>query len=250
MPDLLASALQAEGLIWLALAYCVAGVVRGFTGFGTAMIVVPVGAVFFPLPEVVFIMTVTGVGAAMSLMPKAWPVANKNEVLKLSVAAFVTIPIGISLLLFLDPIALRWAITAIVFTLIAYLIAGWRYNSALSTGGLLSVGAAAGLVGGTTGLTGPVVILFYLASANAVQVIRANTILFLALLDVAIAANILLRGLADATNLVIALILTIPYFLASLVGQALFDPAKEKLYRNAAYTIVIGVAIISMPVFD
>lgn len=250
MPDLLASALQTEGLIYLGLAFLIAGVVRGFTGFGTGMIVIPIGAMLMPLPHVILILAFAGMGAAVSLLPKAWPVAQKGEVLKLSGAAILTMPLGISLLILLDPIVLRWALTFVIFALIACLIGGWRYNAQLKTTGLLATGGAAGIVGGTTGLTGPVVILFYLASANAVNVIRANTILFLAILDVAIAVNILWRGLADLSLLVTALIVTVPYFFASLIGQALFDPDKERMYRAAAYAIVIGVAVISMPIFD
>ena len=48
MPDLLTQALAFKGLAWVALAALVAGVVRGFSGFGTALIYLPVAAQVMP----------------------------------------------------------------------------------------------------------------------------------------------------------------------------------------------------------
>ena len=44
--DWLAQALATEGLVWLAFAAFLAGIVRGFSGFGTAMIYLPVASQF------------------------------------------------------------------------------------------------------------------------------------------------------------------------------------------------------------
>ena len=42
MPDWASEVLAIDGLSWLLLAVCVAGTVRGFAGFGSAMIIMPV----------------------------------------------------------------------------------------------------------------------------------------------------------------------------------------------------------------
>ena len=250
MPDLFQQVLLTEGILWLILAFSLAGVVRGFTGFGTAMIVVPVGAMFLPLAEIIFILTITGLWSAFALLPKAWPQSSKREVVYISLAAIVGLPFGIFLLEIVDQIVLRWALTGIVTGLLATLLAGWRYNHALSLPHIVAIGLTAGLVGGATGLTGPVVILFYLASSSAVKIIRANSIVFLGVLDVALAVMLVSRGLADWSSFLIAVVVGVPYVAMTILGQRLFDPEKEKLYRNLSYAIIAGVAIISMPLFD
>ncbi|MEO0937061.1 MAG: hypothetical protein AAFY38_02790 [Pseudomonadota bacterium] len=54
--EALSAALAQEGLLWLALIYAVGGVVRGFSGFGTALIAVPVSGIFLgPLDNLVMI---------------------------------------------------------------------------------------------------------------------------------------------------------------------------------------------------
>ena len=250
MPDVISQILQTEGLIWLIVAFSLAGVIRGFTGFGTAMIVVPVGAMFLPIAEIVFILTITGLGTAATLIPKAWPVSSKREVLLLSGTAILALPLGIQLLTILDQNNLRWALTVVVGILLTSLIAGWRYSGPLSTFGIIAIGGMAGLIGGATGLTGPVVIMFYLASSQLVQVIRANSIIFLGVIDVALIVMLVARGLADWEAFYLGLFLAIPYVLTAMLGQRLFDPNKEKLYRILSYGVIIGVAVISMPIFD
>jgi hypothetical protein len=56
MPDILASALATDGLMWIALGSLLAGLVRGFAGFGTAMIYLPFAGQFL-----------TPLGAVMTL---------------------------------------------------------------------------------------------------------------------------------------------------------------------------------------
>lgn len=50
MNEAVQAALATDGLIWLTIGVIVAGLVRGFSGFGTAMICMPVaGAVLSPV---------------------------------------------------------------------------------------------------------------------------------------------------------------------------------------------------------
>ncbi|MFU8777256.1 MAG: TSUP family transporter [Roseovarius sp.] len=244
MPEALSAVWATPGLLWLLLTIGLAGIVRGFTGFGTALIFVPVAGIFLPPAIIVGVITLTGIVSTSALLPRAWSQADRREVGLLAVAALVTVPLGLWLLARLDPVSIRWVVAAVgVLTLVA-LITGWRFSGQVGRGMLLAIGALAGVIGGLTGLTGPVVILFYLAGQSAAQSVRANTILFLAALDVVIVVNLLLRGVINGQIFLLALTLAVPYFMTSLIGQSLFDPRHERLYRWAAYT-VIGLAVVS-----
>ena len=80
MPEAVTSALQTPGLIWLVLAISAAGLVRGFTGFGTALIFVPVAGQFLPPADVILLMACTGIVSTMAILPKAWGTADRREV--------------------------------------------------------------------------------------------------------------------------------------------------------------------------
>ena len=244
MPDGLAGVLETPGLVWLVLTISVAGIVRGFTGFGTALIFVPVAGIFLDPQDVISIMTLTGLVSMAALLPRAWGQSDRAEVGLLVGAALVSVPLGLWLMQRLEGEVIRWIVAAVAGGTLAALVAGWRYPGQVRRMMLLPIGAVAGVIGGMTGLTGPVVILFYLSGRSAAQSVRANTILFLAALDVAIIANLLLRDLVEWPVALLAGCLGVPYFITALIGQSLFDPRHERIYRWLAYT-VIGLAVIS-----
>lgn len=255
MPEALASdllhALGQPGFPWLALTVAVAGVVRGFTGFGTALIYMPVAAIFIPPAHAILSLVVLGLGSLAVLVPRAWPKAERTDVGILSLGAMVLMPLGVALLAWLDEGTVRWAVAGVASVTLALLLSGWRYRGQVGRKGLLGVGGLSGLVGGATGLTGPVTILFYLGSANKrAETVRANTILFLALMDMALIANFLLAGLGGTQPILLGFVLMPFYIFGARVGELLFKPGQETTYRAAA-SVVIGLAILTgLPVFD
>ena len=250
MPDALAQALATPGLGWLIVTITGAGLVRGFTGFGTALIFVPVAAQFLPMTEVILILATTGIFSTAALVPRAWPVADKSEVAWLAVAAALMVPVGLWVLGLLDPVIVRWLATGIVAATLAAVVTGWRWHGRLGWPGRVAIGGAAGTIGGMTGLTGPMVIIFYLANARSAHAVRANTILFLSALDLVLVANLVLSGRATAPVLWTAVLLSVPYLATTLIGQSLFDPNRERAYRWIAYGVV-GLAVITgLPILD
>src|SRR6056297_3458454 len=250
MPEPVAAALSTPGLPWLLLAIGAAGIVRGFSGFGTALIFVPVAGIFLAPQMVVGLIMLTGLASSSALLPRAWGQADRGEVALLALAAVLTVPAGLWLMTRLDPTLIRWCVAVIATVTLAALISGWRFSGRVSRPQLVGIGAAAGGIGGLTGLTGPAVILFYLAGQSAAATVRANTILFLAALDLVIVANLVVRGAVDAALVTLALLLALPYVVTSLIGQALFDPHHERLYRLVAYAVIALAVLSGLPIWS
>ena len=250
MPDAALAALALPGFWWLVATIAVAGIVRGFTGFGTALIFVPVAGLFLPAPQIIATITLMGIASTAVLVPRAWRQGDRGEVGLLVLAALPTVPLGIMAMAVLDGETVRWIVAVIAAITLAALISGWRYAGTVSWPMVLGIGAAAGLVGGMTGLTGPVVILFYLAGQGGVQAVRANTILFLAALDVVIVANLALGGVTNSQTIWLAVLLGVPYFVMTAIGQALFDPSRERLYRAAALVIIALAVVTGLPIWS
>jgi uncharacterized membrane protein YfcA len=250
MPEPLAAALTTPGLPWLLLAIAVAGIVRGFSGFGTALIFVPVAGIFLAPQVIVGVMMLTGLVSSSALLPRAWGQADRREVGLLAFAALLTVPLGLWLMSLSDPVLIRWCVALIATLTLAALVSGWRFSGQVKGPQVAGVGAAAGVLGGLTGLTGPAVILFYLAGQSAAQAVRANTILFLAALDVVIVVNLLLKGAVDWALVFLALVLAVPYLVTSLLGQALFDPRHERLYRWVAYAVIALAVLSGLPIWN
>lgn len=250
MLDWLPGVFSTPGLIWLCVAIGMAGLVRGFTGFGTALIFVPVANIFLEPKQVIVVIALTGIASNAVILPRAVREGSLIEVGLLVLAALVTVPLGLALLEVLDKTTVRWAITFVAGGMLAALISGWRFSGVVSRPALLGIGGAAGVIGGMTGLTGPVVILFYLAGQAVAQTVRANTIVFLAALDVVLIANLLVQGAATWVLLALAVTLSVPYVVTTLVGQALFDPAYEKAYRWVAYAVIAVAVLSGLPIWN
>ncbi|PVA09793.1 hypothetical protein DC366_11775 [Pelagivirga sediminicola] len=249
MPDAALAALALPGFWWLALTIAVAGVVRGFSGFGSALIFVPVAGIFLPPVHVIAIIALVEVASIAALVPRAWGQADRRQVGLLVLAALPTIPLGLIVMDALDATLVRWVVAGFAGGTLAALVLGWRFSASVGVGITLAIGAAAGFMGGMTGLTGPVVVLFYLAARQSARTVRANTILFLGALDLAIVVNLGLRGFDDFSILWLGAILAVPYFIAMMVGQALFHPEHERLYRRAALGVIALSVLVGLPVW-
>lgn len=205
---------------------------------------------FLPPGQVVFLLAVSGVVSTAALLPRAWGQADRGEVAWLPGAALLTVPLGVWVLGLADPVTLRWTVAAGALSTLAALMTGWRWHGRLTRAGRLGIGGAAGMLGGMTGLSGPVVIVFYLANARSAAAVRANIILFLALLDAVLIVSLTLGGHGRLETVALALVLSLPYLGATLLGQALFDPARGRLYRAAAYTVISLAVLSGLPILD
>jgi len=247
--DSVAGALAHPGFWWLAVTLAAAGIVRGFTGFGSALIFVPVAGIFLPPVHVIAIIALVEVASIAALVPRAWAHADRVQVGILVLAALPTVPLGLMIMEALDATIVRWIVAICAGGTLIALISGWNYTRAATLPAVIAIGAAAGLLGGMTGLTGPVVVLFYMAGGRVAQTVRANTILFLGAMDLVIAVNLLLGGFADISVLWLAAVLSVPYFAAMMAGQAMFHPSHEALYRRAALTVIALAVLTGLPIW-
>ncbi|MFD0860398.1 sulfite exporter TauE/SafE family protein [Roseovarius aquimarinus] len=246
----IAGAMAHPGFWWLAVTLAAAGIVRGFTGFGSALIFVPVAGIFLPPVHVIAIIALVEIASIGALVPRAWAHADKGQVALLVLAALPTVPMGLWIMDLLDATIVRWIVAVFAGGTLLALVSGWHYSGRTTLWVVIAIGAVAGLLGGMTGLTGPVVVLFYLAGGRVAQTVRANTILFLGAMDVVIVANLMLRGFTDMSILWLAALLSVPYFVGMLAGQALFNPAQEALYRRAALTVIGFAVLAGLPIWQ
>ncbi|PRY26250.1 hypothetical protein CLV78_101345 [Aliiruegeria haliotis] len=249
MPDLLAEAWQTPGLAYLALVIGGAGLVRGFAGFGTGLIFIPLGSlVLDPVWVIVALMAADLVGT-LPLVPRAVRDGRLRDVAALVLGCAIMLPLGTMVLERLDDTLFRWIASGLALLMVAVLASGWRHHIVLNRRALVAVGGLGGFLGGTSGLPGPPVVFAYMSGQYPAQRIRANTLLFLLLFEFLLAATFLLRGLFVPQAFAIGVLLIVPYIIGNLLGARIFDPRHARLYRTVAYVIIAGSAIAALPVF-
>ena len=87
------------------------------------------------------------------------------------------------------------------------------------------------------------------ASENPPAVIRAVNMLYLWIFDIAMVLVFALRGLLSLAAMTVGIIVTAPYLIGNIIGQKIFNPEKEKLYRWVAYSIIAISALRGLPIW-
>ncbi|KZY03368.1 MULTISPECIES: sulfite exporter TauE/SafE family protein [unclassified Sulfitobacter] len=249
MPDALMAALQTDGLALLALAVVIAGLVRGFAGFGSAMIIMPVASSVLPPIEAVIFLVAAELVGPLPNAPAALRAGRPREVGRLVLGAALALPVGLWVLSLIEPEAFGWIISGIVLTLLALLLTGWRYRGAMTRRLVTATGALGGFLTGFSGIPGPPVIMLYMASTLPASVVRANLTLYLLAVDLLLFPVLWLMDLMSWNIILLGLLAGVPNLLGNVLGARLFDPAAERLFRGVAYIVIAASAIIGLPVW-
>ncbi len=145
-----------------AIAICViafvSGTARGFSGFGSALIFMPLASSLAGPRLVAALLLIIDFVAAAPLVPNAWKHADRKATAITVFGALIGVPVGTYLLSRLEPVATRWIISAFVFALLLLLLSGWRYRGkdypALSIG----IGGLSGFCSGLAQTGGPPIV--------------------------------------------------------------------------------------------
>ncbi|MCK0138181.1 sulfite exporter TauE/SafE family protein [Aliiroseovarius sp. F47248L] len=238
MPDLLAQALALPGLGWLLIIAFIAGLVRGFAGFGTALIFLPVAAQIIDPVWAVTVLIVMDLAGPAPAIPRALKEGHPKDLLRLVVATALALPFGMAVLFAVDPHLFKLAVSVISLIMLAALMAGKRFGGEVTPPIVWTTGGIAGLLGGAAGIPGPPVILLYMASSHPARVIRANTTAYLFFFDLMLLAGFFFAGRLAGMPLILGALVTLPNLLGNLVGGAVFNPRHESRYRYVAYLII------------
>ena len=249
MPDLLASAVSAEGIWLVYLAALIAGIVRGFAGFGTAMIFLPMAAQILSPFEALTVLVIIDLTGPLIHVPRALKDGHPGDVVRLGLGAALAVPLGVWVLSLVEPEVFRWAVSVVALGLLTLLVLGVRYRGTLTKPMIFGTGALGGFLGGSVGVPGPPVIMLYMASSLPPAAIRANNTLYLIVADILLLSVLAFRGFLVATAIAIGLVAIVPYTLGNWIGAKIFRPEAEGAYRAAAYVIIATSAIYGLPIW-
>ncbi|MBR1216752.1 sulfite exporter TauE/SafE family protein [Bradyrhizobium sp. U87765 SZCCT0131] len=228
----------------------IAGAARGFSGFGSALIFMPLASTFAAPSLVAGLLLVIDSVAAVPLIPGALRHADRRPVTAMVLGAVVGVPIGTYALTRLDPVVTRWIISAFVVAMLALIASGWRYRGTDRGGIAMAVGSVSGFCGGLAQTGGPPVVAYWLGRPIEPQVVRANIVLFFAGSDVVSVASYLVAGLLTSDVLKLALLIGPVFAFGLWLGAQMFGKASETLFRTICYALIALAAVVGLPLFD
>src|SRR3954465_5769267 len=238
----------------VAIAICaialVSGVARGFSGFGSALIFMPLASSIAAPRLVAALLLIIDFFGSAPLIPNAWKRADRKATAIMALGALVGVPIGTWLLSRLEPVTTRWIISAFVFALLMLLLSGWRYRGKDHAAISIGVGGLSGFCSGLAQTGGPPIVGYWLGRPIASVIQRANIVLFFVASDFFSLVSYALSGLITADALKFSFVVGPVYGIGVWFGASLFGRASENLFRAICYALIAAAALIGLPALD
>jgi uncharacterized membrane protein YfcA len=237
-----------------ALAICaiafVSATARGFSGFGSALIFMPLASSMAAPRLVAALLLIIDFVAAAPLIPNAWRQADRKATAVIVLGALIGVPIGTYLLSRLDPVTTRWIISGFVFALLMLLVSGWRYRGKDHAVLSIGIGGLSGFCSGLAQTGGPPIVGYWLGRPIASTIARANILLFFGASDFVSAVSYTVSGLITTDAIKFAFMAGPVYGVGVWFGSSLFGKASERLFRAICYALIAAAVLIGLPVLD
>lgn len=254
MTQLLASAypgIALSGILTLVAATLLGGLVRGFTGFGFAMVFMPLASLVVGPVGALGLIWFIDVLFAVPIAARNARQAEWREVAPLLLTATLALPAGVWLLIWLDRETMRWLLACLVLSAVALMASGWRYHGRPGIPLSLGVGVLSGLFNGMASIGGMPLAVFWLgAQRNDRHKTRANLQTFFGFSTVISGVTLWLTGILTPAAALMALPLIAIYGAGMALGTHGFRLASESTFRSIAYLVIFLSAVISLPLWD
>src|ERR1700752_4226538 len=140
----------------------VSGTARGFSGFGSALIFMPLASSMAAPRLVAALLLIIDFIAAAPLVPNAWKQADRRATAIMVFGALIGVPVGTYFLSRLDPVTTRWIISGFVGALLLLLLSGWRYRGRDLAAISVAIGGLSGFCSGLAQTGGPPIVGYWL----------------------------------------------------------------------------------------
>lgn len=230
----------------LVLIGAVAGVIRGLTGFGAALVIAP-ALTLLTDPAMAVVTNMVAICATnLPLVVGARREADYPTVAWFFAGCLLGLPVGIWVLTTLPREVLEGAI-GISVIVAALILARPRIRIARMTRALkLAAGAVSGAMNTGVGMGGPPVILTLLAAHVPPATSRATLILYFTVLNVVSVTAMAFAGLINGTVLLWAALIIPSLTLAQRGGELLFRRGWSRHFRPIAIALLVATGVLAL----
>jgi uncharacterized membrane protein YfcA len=233
-------------LIVTVISVFIAGIIRGYSGFGFAMVAVTSISLVLPPVQAVPTVLILEVLASIRLVPQVWKDIDWYSLRWLLVGSVFATPFGVYLLTNIPEAPMRISISLLVLLAAILLMRGWAWKRMPGRSLILATGAACGLLNGAAAIGGPPVILLYLSSPAGITVSRASIIAYFLGIDGLSLAMASLQGLTTLKTLLTAAVCLPPLLLGIGVGSRMFTQVDKDSFRHHVLILLIILAIVGL----
>jgi uncharacterized protein len=216
-----------------------AGVVTGLTGFGLALISTPILLFVYEPRTVVVLTAIFSIFINAAVVWDSWQEARRRLAVALLIPALFGIVVGALVLGVIDPIYIRLGVGAIVVFSALLLVRDITLPGANTRWGTLVAGSASGALSTSTGLAGPPIVLLLASRGLPKHEFRGTTALYFLPMSIAGLAVLAVRGLVEAPEVPLGLVLVPVAIVGKAIGTAFLKHVSESAFRAVTLGLVI-----------
>ncbi|RLK51119.1 hypothetical protein DFR31_1035 [Alkalispirillum mobile] len=244
MESLVTSGELTPGIVaYATLAVFLAGIVRGYTGFGFSALVLLLLSLVFPPAAVVPVLLLLEIIASLHMLPAVWRQVDRRILTWLMLGSCISVPAGVFLLASLPDDMMRLIISLLVLASALLLWTGFRFRSEAGRGLVFGTGIVSGAMTGAAGVGGLIVVVMFLSANVSIVVVRATMVAFLLLKDILTIGVAGAYALVSTYTLLVAGAMVVPLFIGIKVGHRLFNVANPDRFKQFVLVLLMVLSV-------
>jgi len=233
--------------IGLSAATILAGLMRGFSGFGSSLALAPVYSLLLQPVDVLGTIILLNLLTAIQMVPSSAPHVNWQRLWALVIPCLAGIPLGLTLVHSIDASMLRRIIAVVVAVVSLVLLSGWHYRGRRGRAQDVVAGVSSGVLTSIAGIGGPPVILYLLSDRQiGASALRALFIFFFAFGQLATLLGMWISDALAVRQLWYALTM-LPLFVIGTsigtVGHHRLAKGHEATIRRVSLLLLLAIGI-------
>jgi len=236
----------AGNIIALSLIIFIASIVRGFTGFGLALVAVPLIQFFMPVTDTAVFIAIINVIFSVLYYRKSKEIVKGQPLGAMAIWTGIGVAAGTVILKFVNPayIQLLWGLL-IIFIVIS-LVRGLNLHIKSERAALTLSGLLGGVLAGATGITGPPVAVILSSIRTPKEKFNALISIFILFAVSYALVFYLITGLIRKETILLALC-SVPALLVGLyTGDRFVSRISQKTFTTIVYIVLIIMGIITL----
>jgi uncharacterized membrane protein YfcA len=221
-----------------------ASFVQAVTGFGFALLAVPLLSIFFPLKGVVPLVVLFSLATNLMILKETSKYIRLKEIGLIIIFSIIGIPVGVSFLKLGNVDILKLLIGAIILITGMVMMTGSKLkigNEAFSSG---IIGFLSGFLNGSISIGGPPLVMYLTNKGDAKDTFRANLTACAIITNLVTISCFLISGGFDR-KLIGNFMFLLPSLLAGIVtGILAVRKINEFLFRNLILILIMVTGVI------
>ena len=210
---------------------------QGYTGWGGAMLMMPLITLVYPPVEALALLVVGGLIISSQLYPGALRQVTWTEMRSLLLTLVLFTPLGTILLLYMDPYLVRRIIGVILLIISILVMSGWQYRGKQSGLSTVLFGGVSGVINGFAGLGSAILAIYIMALPDAANIQRSKIIIASGVIIFTIMIVFSVNGVMNWDLILRGIFLAPTQMIGTVIGVSLFNYFPQEYFKK--FTLII-----------